>query len=81
MNEKPTVEKFNDDLTFDHYNSTTEGGLATIINEETIDSIDLYEKERGLLESNQDNDQQLTVKEERRRRKKSYDINFYKEID
>ena len=81
LNEKPTAEKFNDDLTFDHYNSTTEGGLATIINEETIDSIDLYEKERGLFENNQDNDQQLTVKEERRRRKKSYDINFYKEID
>ena len=69
-----TTEKFNDDQSFDIYNSTTEGGLGTVINEETIDSIDLFDRDRGHTE------QELRLKGGFRR-KESYDINFYKEID
>ena len=45
LNVELTAEKLNQDFTFDQYNSTTEGGLNTIINEETIDSIDVFERD------------------------------------
>ena len=42
----PPSDKLNVDNTFDRYNSTAEGGVGTLINEETIDSIDLFDKDR-----------------------------------